>query len=182
MIQILGCLWVDPREVAQIPEVATGPEPKRLIALNATETWTAQMYVKRAACSIPTWVVLGAANLSGEGQAARISLEIRQEMVNRFGLKGYTSEQINCWLRDKWCRPVVVLLDAEGLDEEVVAEVRAEWSAPVLLLLTGNRASAFEIGTAGEAVLTLPDLDRAIEKNAREDYLVLDSFRTKDIC
>jgi hypothetical protein len=183
MIQILGCLWVDPQAVARIPEVASGPEPGRVIALNATNAWTAKMYVKRAACSIPSWAVLPAPNQSGEDQATRISKEIRQAMVDRFGLEGYTPKQINSWLRDKWARPVVVLLDAEGLDQEIVAEVRREWPAPVLLLLTGDRAVAPELGAEGQApLLTLPDLDRVVEQDAWDNYLVLRNLIKKDIC
>lgn len=184
MIQILGCLWVNPQDVARIPEVATGPEPGRVIVLNAAAEWTAQMYIRRAACRVPNWIVLTAADHSGEGQAARISQEIRAAMIERFSFKdGYTSTQINSWLRDSWEHPVVILLDAEGLDLEIIAAVRAEWPVPTLLLLTGGRALAPEIGTAGNAaMLMLPDLDSAIEDAAQDSYRVLKTYLKKDIC
>jgi len=176
MIEILGCLWVDPRIVSGIPALAYGPESDRTVALNASREWTAEMYIRRAACCIPSWDVVTAADHSGEGQAARISLEISQALKNMFGLdhEDYDSPaEINRFLRDKLRRPIVVLLDAGGLDREVLADVRAQWPVLILLLLTGDRAFERAMVTAGPKVLVLPDLDRSAEKDAWENYRVL---------
>jgi hypothetical protein len=176
VVDVLACVWVDPLAAARIPEVSTLPEGGRAIALNATDPWTGEMYVRKAACGARTWKVLEANNASGEDEVERISNELFEDARQKFGLRrGQTLDGFLDWVerygksRGKY---FALIPYASSLDESVITAIQERFSAFTLVLLTGDEEPSRAV-RASRAVVLAPPLLAGEEQQAQDwfDYL-----------
>lgn len=162
VVELIASAWVD-MKADEIPKLVQQPSPPALV-LNAFHAELARMYVlsaKHRVAPICDWYFAEATPVLGEQSdklmyVQRFVEAVRAELLELFGVD--TDEEMDQALDDsvKLREPVIIVLQASGVDGEVIETLRATYAGVTFFLLTGAESLAPSV--AGEIHFISPSL------------------------
>jgi hypothetical protein len=172
VVEILAPIWVNPLAAAGIPEIVKDGEGLRAISLNASQNWTAEMYIERACCGDSTWMVLESNNVSGEDEEVeRISKELFADAQLKLRWDG-TLEELLVWI-DGYAKNkgkfFAIVPNASTLSDDVIAELQQRFRSFTFVFWDQERPPPRFID-ASHAVILVPELTEQEERAARDTY------------
>lgn len=144
IVELIACAWVDIK-ADEIPKLAQQPAPPALI-LNAKRADIARMYVRSARHRVPPirdWYFAEAKTVlseqaSEEAFIEQLAVSVRSEL---FELLGVDSDEELIKALDLSIRlkePIVIALQAHGLNDTVIGTLRSKYPGVTFFLMTAD--------------------------------------------
>jgi hypothetical protein len=169
LVSQIASSWVDIRTIARIPEVARRTAGNFAVALNASRSATAEVYLSRARQADQfDWYIATCNAIFGEDPVEALGAEVSRVLTARLRVSEADLQKHLRGLHPE--QPVVVVLGHEGIDGGVLDGLRQRFPFVTFFLLTGDSAESGYLLSEAEVEFLVPELTEGDETGFLDQY------------
>jgi len=177
LLEMISCSWVDERSSERIRARAEGVCAERAVSLNADDAVTARMYILSACQRPPSDIWSNTQVHNVFARREDLYDQVLKALAGHFKIEPDKEAAVHAKLEklDRFEQPVLITLQADGIDKTFLDYLREKFKTVTFLLLSGGNPLPEPLRELVESIE--PALPDGFEKKFLQDY-----EDAKDVC